>query len=90
METFVMNGPEGNSPKKPAPLAQQPAEQIPERVKFAFNFIAMCNQEMGTQLMIDPVSGASEQIVHDLHPKQEQVLGLACNVVGEYFGAKEG
>ena len=62
--------------------------KLPEKVKCAFNFIAMCNQMMGQEAVVNQVTGQVTTLHGELHFKQESAFLLACDVMGKYFAGK--
>lgn len=76
---------QGSSVPQPRLVVSELRDEVPERVKFAFNFIALCNQSMGLASTVNNVTGGLETVRGELHHKQEQAFRIACDTIGLYL-----
>lgn len=62
-------------------------EYLPVRVQVALRFIDRCNEHMGLRGFPGNSIAGEETVVQEqeLHPKQEAVFAIACNVVGQFL-----
>lgn len=73
---------------QPPPMLPPPRVPPPE-VIVAFNFVNLCNQNMGPTFYSSPFGGG--EVVHEeLHPAQEGAMRLALACLGRYFSGYKG